>query len=281
VVTAEGRRYSPESVDCLPLPPGVSSPWKSEQETDIDSLTAIVAGGLLMSGIALVGGATAVVSSTTFKRLLLPIVSLAAGTLLGGAFFHMIPAGMATLPSLTAAVWLVGGFTTFLGLEQFLHWHQTHRESSNVRRPVTYLILIGDAIHNFIGGLAIASTFLINPRAGVIAWLAAALHEIPQELGDFGILVHGGFPRRDALIWNLVSALTFPVGAVLAYFASEQFGLAGLVLFGAGNFLYIAASDLVPEIKSAKDLASASVHFAFFAIGLATMLLLAYAFRES
>ena len=140
----------------------------------------------------------------TLDKLLLPFVSLAAGTLLGGAFFHMIPEGTAALSPLTAGVWLVGGFTTFLGLEQFLHWHQTHRASAEVRQPVTYLILIGDAIHNFIGGLSIASTFLINPQAGMVAWIAAAAHEVPQELGDFGILVHGGFPRRKPCsgIWS-------------------------------------------------------------------------------
>ena len=146
---------------------------------------------------------------------------------------------------------------------------------------MTYLILIGDAIHNFIGGLAIASTFIINPQVGIIAWIAAAAHEVPQELGDFGILVHGGFPRSQALLWNLISALTFPVGALLAYLISHRFEISGLILFGAGNFIYIAASDLVPEIKSSKSLRSAAMHFSFFATGLALTLFLAYALRET
>ena len=135
---------------------------------------------------------------------------MAAGTLLGGAFFHMVPHGLVDFEPLTAAIWLVAGFTIFLGLEQFLHWHQSHQISDKKRQPMAYLIIIGDAIHNFIGGLSIASTFLINPQAGMAAWIAAAGHEIPQELGDFGILVHGGFPRRQALLWNFISALTFP-----------------------------------------------------------------------
>lgn len=235
----------------------------------------IVSGGLLMSAIALVGGLTTVLSPGTLDRLLLPFVALAAGTLLGGAFFHMIPEGTAALGPLTAAVWLVAGFATFLGLEQFLHWHQSHRASMQARKPVTYLILIGDGIHNFIGGLSIASTFLINPHAGMVAWVAAAAHEVPQELGDFGILVHGGFPRRRALFWNLVSALTFPVGAVLAYLIAGQFPISGLALFGAGNFIYIAASDLVPEIKVHRSFGAAAIHFGFFLIGLGVTLLLA------
>jgi zinc and cadmium transporter len=242
----------------------------------MDSLHWILVGGLLMSAIALSGGITTVLAPATLEKLLLPFVSLAAGTLLGGAFFHMIPEGTAALDPLVAAMWLVAGFTTFLGLEQFLHWHQSHRASTEVRKPMTYLILVGDAIHNFIGGLSIASTFLINPQAGVVAWVAAAAHEVPQELGDFGILVHGGFSQRRALLWNLASALTFPVGAVLAYVASQQFEVAGLVLFGAGNFIYIAASDLVPEIKSNRSLSTALLHFGLFAAGLAITLAIAH-----
>jgi zinc and cadmium transporter len=238
----------------------------------MDKLAWIVTGGLLMSMIALVGSITTVLKPGILDKLLLPFISLAAGTLLGGAFFHMIPEGTAALEPLVAAIWLVAGFSTFLALEQFLHWHQSHHLSATDKQPVTYLILIGDAIHNFIGGLGIASTFMVNPQAGVIAWFAAAAHEIPQELGDFGILVHGGFSRRRALAWNVVSALTFPLGAVLAYFAAQSYEVAGLVLFGAGNFVYVAASDLVPEIKSNKSLPRAATHFLLFMLGLALTL---------
>lgn len=245
----------------------------------MDSLTWIIIGGLLMSAIAMVGGVTTLLKPETLDRLLLPLVSLAAGTLLGGAFFHMIPEGTKVLPPLTAAIWLGGGFTVFLGLEQFLHWHHSHRVSRHGRRPVTYLVLIGDAVHNFLGGLGIASTFLINPEAGIIAWVAATAHEVPQELGDFGILVHGGWPRWSALAWNVISALTFPLGAILAYLASMRFEVAGLMLFGAGNFIYIAASDLVPEIKTEQSLLRAGLHFGVFVAGLVLMLVLAYAFH--
>jgi len=239
-------------------------------------LAWIIIGGVIMSAVAMVGSVSALVPAATLDRLLLPIVALAAGTLLGGAFFHMIPEGMASLATLDAAVWLVAGFTTFLALEQFLHWHQTHHATAVARTPVTYLILIGDAIHNFVGGLGIASTFLINPTAGVIAWCAAVTHEVPQELGDFGILVRGGWPRREALTWNLISALTFPLGALLAYRMSQQFDVAGLVMFGAGNFIYIAASDLVPEIRSRLEPGRAAVHLGCFVSGLAITLALAY-----
>jgi zinc and cadmium transporter len=246
----------------------------------MEPLAWILIGGFLMSAIAMVGGITTVAPPAALERLLLPMVALAAGTLLGGAFFHMLPEGMSSLVPLDAAVWLTAGFSAFLLLEQFLHWHHSHRGGEAARKPVTYLILIGDAVHNFLGGLGIASTFLLDARAGVIAWCAAAAHEVPQELGDFGVLVHGGWPRGRALLWNFISALTFPLGAILAYAVSQRFEVAGLVLFGAGNFVYIAASDLVPEIKAHPSLRRAAAHFGCFAFGLGLMLALAYLFRS-
>lgn len=135
-----------------------------------------------MSAIALVGGVTTLLQPATLEKLLLPFVSLAAGTLLGGAVFHMIPEGMAALGPLPAGEWLVGGFATFLGLEQFLHWHQTHRARTEVHKPVTYLILIGDAVHNFLGGLGIASAFLINPTAERVIGVRSCV--LPFEVGN-------------------------------------------------------------------------------------------------
>jgi zinc and cadmium transporter len=133
---------------------------------------------------------------------------------------------------------------------------------------VAALILLGDGLHNLTCGLGVASTYLIHPAAGVATWLAAAAHEIPQELGDFGVLVHSGWRPRQALLWNGVSALTFPLGALLAWGLRGSNLLAPLVLFAAGNFLYIAASDLVPEIKARLAPQEALLGFACFAAGL-------------
>ncbi|MCX2782377.1 ZIP family metal transporter [Microbulbifer thermotolerans] len=240
-----------------------------------EPLIWIVTGSFLMSAVAMVGGVTVFCSPATLERLLLPLVSLAAATLLGGAFFHMLPEGLGRATPLSASLWMVAGFTTFLLLEQLLHWHHSHSTREADAPPVTYLILLGDGIHNFIGGLAIASAFLIDPRAGISAWIAAVAHEIPQELGDFGVLVHGGWSQRRALIWNFLSALTFPLGALIAYGISQSFDVTGLVLFGAGNFIYIAASDLIPEIKQQASLHAVSLHFGFFITGLGLMLILA------
>jgi zinc and cadmium transporter len=232
----------------------------------------IFCSGMLMSVIALVGSVTLVLQEKTLKKLLLPLVALAAGTLLGGALFHMIPASVDRLGNdLWIYVWILVGFTLFLGLEQFLHWHHCHRAPSE-HRPLTYLILIADGIHNFVDGLAVAGAFLIDTSVGINAWLAAAAHEVPQELGDFGILIHGGWNKRRALAYNFLSALTFLVGGLVAYGASFAFDVTFLVPFAAGNFIYIAAADLIPEIKREDTLKLNVLHFVSFLVGLGLLL---------
>jgi zinc and cadmium transporter len=233
----------------------------------------IVGSGLLMSAIALVGSVTLVLSARALRLILLPLVAFAAGSLLGGAFFHMLPVGLAAgMSDVTVYILILAGFTVFFGLEQFLHWHHCHRAGSARRKPLTYLVLIGDGLHNFLGGLAVAGTFLIDIHLGIITWLAAAAHEVPQELGDFGVLVHGGWERRQALFYNVLSALTFLVGGVIAYAASFRLDVSFLVPFAAGNFIYIGASDLIPEVKAHANLKANLIHFAAFAFGVALML---------
>lgn len=234
----------------------------------------ILTGGILMSAIALVGSLTLVLSEKTLKRILLPLVALAAGTLLGGALFHMIPAAVDALGNrLSIYIWVFVGFTAFFALEQFLHWHHCHRVPCEHRiQPITYLILVADGLHNFIGGLAVAGAFLIDVRVGLSAWLAAAAHEVPQELGDFGILVHGGWRKGRALLFNFLSALTFLLGGLVAYAASLRFDVTFLLPFAAGNFIYIAAADLIPEVKHEDSLARAGVHFGAFLLGLVLLL---------
>lgn len=213
----------------------------------MSTLAWIVLGGILMSASAMVGRVTLVLKPATLDRLLLPLVAFAAGFLIDGAFFHMLPAALdANINTLEIGVAVVSGFTLFFVLEQVLHWHHCHRAQSECKQPLTYLILIGDALHNFLGDLAIAGTFLIDVRLGVTSWLAAVAHEIPQELGDFGVLIDGGWSKRRALVFNVLSGLTFLVGGLVAYGLSFQMDVSWLIPFAAGNFLYIGASDLVP-----------------------------------
>lgn len=135
------------------------------------------------------------------------------------------------------------------------------------------LVLSERALHNFLGGLAVAGTFLVDIRLGSVTWLAAAAHEVPQELGDFGVLVHGGWEKRRALIYNMLSALTFLAGGLVAHVASFRLDVSFLVPFAAGNFIYIGAADLIPEVKEAHADSTANfIHFAAFASGVALML---------
>jgi zinc and cadmium transporter len=236
--------------------------------------------GILMSAIALVGSITLFLSEAKLKKLLLPLVALAAGTLLGGALLHMIPAAIEQSGNqLSIYLWTLVGFTIFLALEQFLHWHHCHRAPSE-HRPLTYLILIADALHNFIGGLAVAGAFLIDVRVGISTWIAAAAHEVPQELGDFGILIHGGWKKGKALLYNLLSALTFLVGGLVAYGASFTLDVTFLLPFAAGNFIYIAAADLIPEIKHEENARLNVVHFLSFLLGLALLLAVRFVFEH-
>ncbi|MBT8208082.1 MAG: ZIP family metal transporter [Acidimicrobiia bacterium] len=203
-----------------------------------------------MSFIALVGSVTTLLDESRLQKIILPLVAFASGSLIGGAIFHMLPASVDRMGNgIDVYVWLAIGFASFLALEQVLRWHHCHRPPSHHKQPLGYLILIADGLHNLIGGLSIGALFVADIRLGITAWIAAAFHEVPQELGDFGVLVHGGWKRYQALLFNLLSGLTFPLGGVIAYFVSQDVDIDFLIPFAAGNFLYIGAVDLVPEFK--------------------------------
>lgn len=237
-------------------------------------LAWIVAGGLAMTAIAMVGSLTLLLDERTLERLLLPLVSLAAGSLLGGAFLHMIPAGIEALEDGSQVGLLVLlGFAAFLPLEQLLHWHHGHHALPGAPKPFTYLILLGDGLHNFIGGLAVGGAFVIDIRLGIATWIAAAMHEVPQELGDFSILVHGGWPKGRAIVLNALSGATFLVGGLLAYAASPAFDVAYLIPFAAGNFIYVAAADLIPEVKDEPSARRGALNLLMFLVGVGILYL--------
>lgn len=248
----------------------------------MDTFYWILGSGVVMSIIALVGSITLILKESTLQRIILPLVAFAAGTLIGGAFFHMIPAGIDEYGNNTSFyLWLVGGFTLFFALEQILHWHHHHTEvvdhdhiKEKKKEPLTYLILIGDGLHNFVGGLAVAGTFLIDIKLGIMAWIAAAAHEIPQELGDFGVLVHGGWKKKQALLFNLLSAITFLIGGLISYYISRSIDVTFLVPFAAGNFIYIGATDLVPEFKKHDGIKKNLLYFTTFLGGLLLMVII-------
>jgi zinc and cadmium transporter len=239
----------------------------------LSTLTWILFAALAMSAIAWIGLLAATLKETELKALLLPLVAFAAGSLLGGALLHLLPEAVAARgPGVGTFLPAFAGFALFFLMEQFLAWHHAHALDADVKQPVTYLILLADGLHNFIGGLAIGASFLVSIDVGVITWIAAAAHEIPQELGDFGILVRGGWGKMAALLANFVSAATIVPGALLAYYLSGDFDISLLLSFAAGNFLYIAASDLIPEVKHDRTLRNNVVHFAAFVSGAVVIL---------
>jgi zinc and cadmium transporter len=216
----------------------------------VSTLAWIVVAGLAMSSVALVGSVTLVLPERTLKRLLMPLVAFAAGSPLGGALFHMLPESVDVIGNrLSLYVWLTAGFVTFFVLEQLLQWHHCHRAVSQ-HGPLGCLILLADGAHNLIGGLAVGGAFIVDVRLGVVTWLVAAAHEVPQELGDFGILVHSGWKPRSALLYNLASALTFLCGRSrgLRLVRHRRRGISGAVC--CGNFIYIASAYLIPQITT-------------------------------
>lgn len=237
----------------------------------MSTLGWIISAGAAMTALALSGSLTFVLPDRIFKQVVLPLVALAAGSLLGGALFHMLPEAVTALGNtLTVYAWLAAGLLTFFVLEQYLHWHHCHRPLT-AHRPVGYLILIADGLHNLIGGLAIGAAFITDIRLGIVTWLVAAAHEVPQELGDFGILVHSGWTRAHALTWNVISASTVLLGALAAYGLSGHLNVAVLIPFAAGNFIYIALADLVPELTTAPAAHDKAIHIIGFTGGLALL----------
>jgi zinc and cadmium transporter len=243
----------------------------------MSTLAWIVLAGLAMSSLALVGAVSVLLPPARLERVVLPIVGLAAGSLLGGAVFHMLPESVDAIGNrLGVYVAFVAGFVALFGLEQFLHWHHCHQADHAGHRPLGYLILVADGLHNFIGGLAVGGAFVVDVRVGIVAWLVAAAHEVPQELGDFGVLMHSGWRRRSALLWNLASASTFLLGSLVAYALAEHVEVAYLLPFAAGNFVYIAAADLLPEITSEERVRDKIETTAAFFAGLGMLLAAAY-----
>lgn len=197
------------------------------------------------------------------------MISFAAGTLMGGAFLHLIPVSLPPNGGHSNSfIWLLAGFSLFFLIELILHSHTNHYPEKQYKKPVSYMILIADGLHNFIDGVAIGSSFLISKEAGIITVIIAAMHEIPHELSDFGILLYGGWKIRNALFANFISALTIIPGGIVAYLFSGLIDISFLLPFAAGNFLYIAASDLIPEIKVNENRLKSFILFSVFLSGI-------------
>jgi zinc and cadmium transporter len=210
----------------------------------------------------------------TLKKLIIILVAFSAGALLAGAFFHLLSEALAKLDVMIVFGYMLVGFILFFVIERFLHWHHCHDEKECKVHPVSYLLVIGDGIHNFIDGIIIGASFLVSVHFGVITTLLILAHEIPQELGNFGVLVYSGFGKGKALLYTFISQLTCIVGGIVGFMLSSKVqGLVPFILpFAAGGFIYIAASDLVPELHKEPKLSKLLVSFGFFLLGVALMI---------
>ncbi len=245
---------------------------------------------LIVSAVSLVGAFALSLKDELLHRILFLLISLSAGALFGDALLHLLPESFETLgnPSLAALIAL-GGIMTFFVFEKFLHWHHVHsaaetdlREGADPAhghiKPVGHLVIASDGMHNFIDGVIIGASYLVSAEVGVATTIAIILHEIPQEIGDFGILLHAGFSKAKALFVNFLSALSAVFGTIFALSlgsVDERF-LGIVAAFGAGSFLYIAGSDLIPELHKTTTTRKSFAQLVAMLAGIGIMVLLLF-----
>ncbi len=230
-------------------------------------LSIVLATGIV-SLLGLVGVFSLYMKEKTLKKITNILVAFAAGAMLGGAFLHMFPKSLEKLE--VAPELFILGFISFFLLERFIHWHHCHKLSACEVHPVSYLTIIGDAIHNFVDGLVIAASFLTGKFSfGIITTFMIIAHELPQELGNFAVLLHSGFKKIHAILWTFISQLTCLLGGIFGYFFLPLKLVPWLIAFAGGGFVYIGASDLVPELHHEKEITKVLTNFLMFLLGIA------------
>ncbi|MEM1539681.1 MAG: ZIP family metal transporter [Candidatus Bathyarchaeia archaeon] len=243
-------------------------------------LIAILTSVTIVSLIALVGLIFMGLKEGLLKGVTMTLVGFASGTLLGGAFLHLLPEALTSEANSTITFcYVIVGIVSFFALEKFFYWRHCHEKECPTHTFV-YLNLIGDGIHNFIDGMVIAATFLISFDLGFATTLAVVFHEIPQEIGDFGILIYGGLSRKKALTFNFVSAVTAVAGALTTYFLAHLRSIEALLVpFAAGGFIYIAATDLMPELHKKLQVRESLTQLIALLVGIGLMAYLRMAFE--
>lgn len=237
-----------------------------------DGITQPLLASFLISTLSFLGSFS--LFSGPFKQNKISyFVSFAAGVMLSAALLDIIPEALEMGDPHELLMYVLGGIILSFLMERFALFHHHHHDDTHHIKPSAYLVLVGDAFHNFIDGVAIATTFLVNPAVGVATTIAIAAHEIPQELADFSILVNSGLEKKKALLYNFLSALTALVGVIVGYYFIQQFeGITGPLLgFTGGIFLYISLADLIPELHN-DHRQQKSWHLAFiFLLGIAVL----------
>jgi len=233
---------------------------------------------IIVSLVYLVGIFFLSLKEENLKKSVGIFLSLAIGALLGDAFIHLIPETLEKFSNKTlAGLLIIIGIIIFLIIEKFLHWHHHENDSElNHIHPAGKLILFTDGFHNLIDGIIIGVSFLVSIPIGIATTLAVVLHEIPQEVGDFAVLIHSGYSKKRALLLNFLSALTAVIGVIIAFVfgsVAETFTL-WILPIAAGGFIYIALADLIPELQKTTKIKYSVIQITTLLFGIFIMFLL-------
>jgi len=228
-----------------------------------------IGSSIVVSLISLIGIFALLFKEKILNKILILLIGFSAGGLIGGAFLHLIPESLEEIEPHACFLYVIIGFILFFILERYFHWRHCHEGKCDIH-AFTYLNLIGDGIHNFADGLVIGASFMVNINFGIITSLVIIAHEIPQEIGDFGVLIYGGFSKAKALFFNFLSAITCIIGAGMGYLLAEGIKDFSRILLPvtAGGFIYIAACDLIPELHKQPGLKRASFSILAFILGI-------------
>jgi len=231
----------------------------------------------LVSLLSLVGIITLSLRENRLRKILLFLVAFAVGALFGDVFIHLLPESFEKIgANLTSSLLVIVGFLIFYVLEKFIRWRHLGSAQTSKVQPVVTMNIVGDAAHNLIDGMLIAASFMVSVPIGITTTVAIVLHEIPQEIGDFGILVNGGLSIKSALLFNLLAALMAFLGAAITILIGERVEDYAVYLLPvtAGGFIYIAGPDLIPELQQEVRLSNSIWQFGALLMGVVVMALL-------
>ncbi len=228
-----------------------------------------------VSAVSFLGIFTLSWRKTKIHDFLYGFVALAAGTMMGTAFLHLLPEAVETMDSHSVFLAVLLSFVFFFIIEKFLHWRHCHEDNCETH-TFGYMNLLGDSFHNFLDGVIIATAYMTSIEVGIAATLAVLVHEIPQEIGDFGVLLKAGFTVKKALLVNFFTALAAVVGGLVGYMLSTYTDSFVQILtpFAAGSFLYIAATDLLPQLQEERVVKRSVLSLLIFLLGIGIMYLL-------
>jgi zinc and cadmium transporter len=239
-----------------------------------DKLILALSATVIVSLISLIGVISFPLKKESLKNFLIYFVSFSAGALFGDVFFHLLPDIAEKGFNLSLSLAILSGIVASFAIEKIICWRHCHLPITRSHiHSFAYMNLFGDFIHNFIDGLTIGASYLISPIVGHATALAVIFHEIPQEIGDFGVLLHGGFEKNKALLVNFLTSLSAIVGVLVVFFVFAKFNQLNnfLIPFAAGNFIYIAGSDLIPELHKETELKKGMIQLLTFIFGLIVM----------